>query len=372
MYKPRIIPLITVLLIVSIKLNGQTLADSIYLQNQRILKILESSSFSTQIFLGYRYYEEGNNNFNEFTVKRGYINFKKSLNKHLTGRITPDITVDKEGDGEGDLEMRLKYCYMELKDEGDYWIFTNPKILVGEVFTPWIEFEERINVYRVTGSHFMDYEAIVSSADFGFVVTSLLGGKVDDTYQKNVSNAYPGKYGSVAVGIYNGGGYHAMEKNNNKTTQWRVTLRPIPDLIPGFQLSYTGAYGKGNTALYPSWRLNAGIASFEASNITTTAQYFNSLGNFEGSLADSLGNSHDSNGYSFFAEAKLLKKKFSVFGRYDHMTVDEKNRNVNSNQKIIGVAYHIYERNKVVFDYNHNTVDGKSVGIIEVMLELAL
>ncbi len=368
----RAVSLSIIMLLSTLSLLGQTLADSIYQQNEKILKMLQSSSISTQIFLGFRYLEEGGDNFNEFTVKRGYINFQKSLNHHLSGRITPDLTVDKEGDGEGDLEMRLKYCYMELKDDGNYWIFTSPKILVGEVYTPWIDFEEKINLYRVVGSHFLDKTTIVSSADFGVTTTALIGGKVNETYQKEVTNAYPGRFGSLAFGIYNGGGYHALEKNNNKVLQWRLTLRPFPEVLTGLQFSYTGAHGKGNTDLYPDWNLNAVIISLEDKYFTITGQYFKGVGNHEGSMVDVDGKSYDVDGYSAFAEVKFFKKKLSLFGRYDYMNTDKVTEKVKSTQEVIGISYHIYGKNQVVLDFNRNTKSGKSVGVIEVMVELAL
>lgn len=363
---------ITLITLGSLNVSGQTLADSIYQQNQKILKILESSSVSTQIFLGYRYFMEGNDHFNEFTVKRGYINFQKSLNKHLSGRITPDLTVDQEGDGEGDLEMRLKYCYIELKDDVDYWIFSNPKIVFGEVFTPWIDFEEKINSYRVVGSQFMDKTTIVSSADFGFTTTALLGGMVDETYQKQVSKTYPGRYGSLAFGVYNGGGYHALEKNNNKTLQWRLSIRPLPDVLTGLQLSYTGAHGKGNTDLYPTWNLNAGILSYEHRYFTLTGQYFEGTGNHTGEFADIDGKSYDTYGYSTFAEIKFFNKKLSLFGRYDYMNIDKVAEKVKSTQEIVGISYHIYGRNQIVLDFNRNTKADKTVDVVELMIELAL
>jgi len=119
--------------------------------------------------------------------------------------------------------------------------------------TPWIEFEEKINSYRVVASHFLDETKIFPSADFGANASMLFGGLIDESYQKRVSAAYPGRYGSMVIGVYNGRGYHALGKNNNKTLQWRITMRPLPDHVPGMQLSYTGAYGKGNTNLYPQW-----------------------------------------------------------------------------------------------------------------------
>lgn len=355
-------------------LCAQGIADSsIYRQNQDILKLLANNKVSTQIFLGYRYFEEGNSNFNEFSVKRGYITFEKSLNKHLSGRITPDLTVDKEGDGEGDLEMRLKYCYVELKDEHSYGVFTNPKLIVGEVPTPWIDFEEKVNAFRVVASQYLDDMKILSSADFGVYTSVLLGGFINDDYRKNVSDAYPGKYGSIAIGVYNGGGYHALEKNNNKALQWRLTLRPIPNRLPGLQLSYTGAFGKGNTNLYPDWNTHSGVLSYESARFVFTGQLFSSLGNYEGSLADTLGNSYRAKGWNTFFEIKFWKNRLSFFGSYGVMRY---NNNVgvetSKTRKIVGLAYHIYKRNKLVLDLNRSLTNGECRGVVEVMFELAL
>jgi len=61
-------------------------------------------------------------------VKRGYITFQKKLYNYLSGRLTPDLTIDKESDGEGALEMRLKYCYIELKSNETWGIITEPII----------------------------------------------------------------------------------------------------------------------------------------------------------------------------------------------------------------------------------------------------
>ncbi|HDP74648.1 MAG TPA: hypothetical protein ENN49_02030 [Bacteroidales bacterium] len=86
-------------------------------------------------------------------------------------------------------------------------------------------------------SKYLDDMKILTSADFGVTTSVLLGGKINEGYQKTVSNAYPGKFGSIAVGVFNGGGYHALEYNNYKTFQWRLTVRPLPERLPGFQFS---------------------------------------------------------------------------------------------------------------------------------------
>lgn len=364
--------ILTLIIAIPTITNAQEKADSILQQNQELIKFLSTSNVSTQIFLGYQYLDKGTTSSNEFTVKRGYITFKKDLNKYLSGRITPDLTVDKEGDGLGDLEMRLKYCYIDFHTKGNFWIFTNPSFLAGEVFTPWLHFEEKINHYRIQGPQFLDVIKILSSADFGVTSTMLLGGEVNKDYQENVSKDYPGKYGSIAFGIYNGGGYHSIENNNNKTFQWRVSLRPFPSAITGLQFSYLGAYGKGNTVLNPTWNTQAGAISYQNRKVNLLGQAYTSVGNHSGSYADSLGNAYNSKGWSVFAEYLMIHNKISLFSRYDYSTIDAVSENINTEQFVFGIAYHIYKQNKVVVDYNKQKSNSTKINLFEVLFELAL
>jgi hypothetical protein len=120
----------------------------------------------------------------------------------------PDISVDREGDGEGDMEMRLKYCYIDVKLP-DLYLLTNPKVEFGLVHRPWLHYEDRINGYRAQGTMFLERNDIINSGDYGITFTAFLGKKKFD----HVSTF--GQYGSVSFGFYNGGGYHAIERNLN-------------------------------------------------------------------------------------------------------------------------------------------------------------
>ena len=197
---------------------------------------LSDLSIDMQWFLSYQLGESNDAEFNRFALKRGYVNIKKGINKTFSGRITTDITTDREGDGEGDIEMRLKYLYLKTQMPS-FGPFHKPYLEFGLVHTPWIDFEQAINRYRVQGSMFLDRNDMVSSADFGVVFMSLFGGTMDKKYTETVNGKYPGRYGSMSVGIFNGGGYHALEYNNNKAVEGRVTIRPIPDRVPGLQVT---------------------------------------------------------------------------------------------------------------------------------------
>lgn len=352
----------------------QTEADSIIQIQKRIEQLISNNQVSAQLFLGYQYHNAVGDDHNEFGIKRGYISFRKNITPYLSGRITPDITIDREGDGEGDVEMRLKYCFAELSNPDMKGFFTEPSILIGQVYTPFIEYEEKINLYRVEGSHFLDRIKQISSADFGVTFTSLIGGKMEADYQERVNKNHAGKYGSFAFGVYNGGGYHSLEKNDNKTFQWRLTLRPLPYFIPGLQASFTGAIGKGNTPEAPDWNLYSGFLSYECEYFVLTGQYYKAKGDHLGKLTNVDGFSLNNQGHSLFSEIKLFKKKASIFGRWDYNEISDANK-IFSSRYIMGAAYHIQGKTKIVVDYNFlDNNEGNphpDMGIFEIILELA-
>jgi hypothetical protein len=177
-------------------------------------KIFNDTEISGQWFLGYRYGFGENTDANEFLLKRGYLTFKESFYENFSTRFTQDISVDREGDGAGDIELRLKYGYLRYQFDS-FGFFTDPFVEFGLVHRPWLGFEQKINRYRVQGRMFLERFGILHSADYGITFMSLLGGEINEEYQENVSDDHPGRYGSIEFGLYNGGGYHAIEKNEN-------------------------------------------------------------------------------------------------------------------------------------------------------------
>ncbi|MBN2356389.1 hypothetical protein JXO59_09765 [candidate division KSB1 bacterium] len=327
-----------------------------------------------QWFLSYLRAEESQKCKNEFTLKRGYVNIKKRINDSFSGRITTDITVDKEGDGEGDVEVRLKYLYLKYEIP-NFAVFYKPYFEFGLVHCPWLDFEQHINLYRVQGTLFLERNNVVSSGDYGVVFLGLLGGAMDPEYRKKINDSYAGKWGSVAFGIFNGGGYHALEKNNNKVFQSRVTLRPLVNVIPGLQLTYHNALGKGNIAQAPNWRYHSGYASYESRHLILTAEYYTGKGNYKGSaIQDTLSfNAVPQKGYSFFGEWKLFDSRVSIIGRYDCFTQSYNSGEVTARRAITGIAFHFIRHCKWLVDYDYLDYanhPGKYSRILEMAIEL--
>jgi hypothetical protein len=337
--------------------NAESKDDSTFFSNNNIHYIL-NQHFEGHWFLGYRYSDLSEGKTNQFTLKRSYITFKHKFNKRLDVRFTQDITIDREGDDAGNIETRLKYCYLNVNLD-DFSFITDPYIEGGLVHRPWLDFEQKINHYRIQGTMFLERIGLINSADFGFTIGGLFGGKINEEYRKQVNSKYPGRYGSFAIGIYNGAGYHALEKNQNKTFEGRLTVRPLPEVIPGMQLSYNVVFGKGNTELNPDFTINSGMISYNSRLLVLTAQYYSGYGNSKGSYADSFGNAYSNEGYSFFGEFRIPKTKLAVFSRVDRF-ISEHNE-LNSNRLIGGISYYFYKNSKFIIDMDY--YDPETAGI---------
>jgi hypothetical protein len=332
----------------------------------KIGKALKGIGISGLWYISYQYGENGHapgadGRYNQFALKRGYLQVEKEFFPWFKGRITTDVTtVNKSAsDFNGSTAVRIKYLYGQFISPVDIAFLTKPNIEIGMVHIPWLDYEEHTNYYRMQDTMFLERNSIFNSADVGLTFTSLLGGYVNEDYQKIVNNAYPGRYGSIQAGVYNGTGYHASENNKNKVFEGRITLRPLPDIIPGLQFSYFGIRGKGNTAAEPDWKVNLGFASFEHEYVVLTGQYFWGQGRQDGA------DQNDRLGYSVFGEAKLFNiikdpiNRFSVIGRFDHFDPNTDAPRDHNDRYIAGVAYYLDKPHQSMVLVDYDTVDYK-------------
>lgn len=338
----------------------------------KIVKALKGFKLGGLWYLSYQNGEENNGTqFSRFAIKRGYLTVEKEFLPWFSARITTDITqvkdqaADSKGkifsNFDGSLAVRIKYLYGQFNIP-DLAFLTKPNFEVGVVHTPWLDYEEHVNYYRLQDTMFVERNGIFNSADVGVTFASLLGGSMDEDYQKNVNNAYAGRYGSIQAGVYNGGGYAAGENNQNKVLEGRVTVRPLPDVIPGLQLTYFGLTGKGNTSADRDWNANIAFASFESEPLVITGQYFWGKGQQNG--ADEFKR----DGYSFFTELKLYnmfkapENRFSVIGRIDRFDPNTAADNNENTRYIAGLAYYIDKPHKNMFLLDYDTVHYEQTG----------
>lgn len=313
--------------------------------------------FSIKSYLHYvAHNQDGEIKDNRFEISRAYFTIEKNMNDFLGFRMTFDCYDDDDG-----VENRLKYAYAKFKLP-DYFIFTKPKIEFGIAHTPWLDFEEHINTTRMIGKMFVEKNKTFNSADLGGTFFTLIGGEIDKEYQETVSHAYPGRYGSLAFGVYNGGGYHDLESNFNKVFQLRATARPLPDIIPGLQFSYLMVRGEGDHnedyELNPMYEVNIAMLSYECQYLTATAQYLDGRGNNVGTKVDDKGFAQPYDGYSFHTEIRLTEK-WKLIGQYDKFnnevnTESEKPALDYAGERIVGgVGYDFGGHNILMVDAEH-------------------
>ncbi len=349
----------------ALTVTGLFLSLALFPQNEKEqLSLIHNTTVSGEWFLGFGYDNE--NNICNFRLKRGYFTIKTRLNDIFSVRYTQDITNDMEGGDSGNVEMRLKYLL--LKAEIDKIGFlTNTYFEFGLVHRPWLEYELKLTGYRVQGRTFSDRYDLLSSADFGISYTGLIGGEIDREYQEKVSSYLPGRYGSFSFGVYNGGGYHAFEKNNNKIIEGRVTLRPAPEKVPGILLTYTFSLGKSNTVSNNAdYRLHIFHLASMSSIHKFMAQYYTGLGGYSDDYVNDTGYSYRNRGYSLFGEFIIPKTGFALFSRYDKMISFQESK-IETNTYIAGITYR-FLKNKVLL----NCDQSETMGVWSRLYELAL
>jgi hypothetical protein len=163
-----------------------------------------------------------------FQVTRSYINVTGNISRHIAFRITPDVTRET-GVGSslnGSYSFRLKFAYLQwnlddILTQGSYARF-------GMQPTPWVSFMDDVYRYRFQGMIFEDREGFLASADAGA------------SFRYN----FPGDYGDVHAGVYNGETFTRFEANDQKGFHVRGTVRPMPSHAALRGLRITGFYDK--------------------------------------------------------------------------------------------------------------------------------
>jgi hypothetical protein len=186
------------------------------------------------IFADYTYQQapqitdaDGNKvNLSAFNVSRAYINVTGNVSHIVAFRITADVSRET-GTGSslnGSLTFRMKYGFMAINL--DDWMWKGSWVRLGIQQTPYVDWAEGIYRYRFQGTIFTEREGYLTSSDAAV----------------SFHTAFPGNYGDVHVGIYNGDGYSKAEANDQKAIQIRGSFRPLPmhSILRGLRV--TGFY----------------------------------------------------------------------------------------------------------------------------------
>lgn len=262
--------------------------------------------------------------FNVFDLTRGYININGQLSKNVRFRLTPDVRRIADSSLAGTLVLRVKYAFVEL----DNVKAARSWVRFGAHQTPWLDFEESIDRYRVQGTMFSEREGLIpGSSDFGVGYFTPVG-----------------KYVDIQTGVYNGEGYAQTDVNKYKSAQGRLTLRPFADrgIANGFRLS--GFYSAGWYAADRPRRLGIVMGSFEQTHLVGTLQYLKATESPSAVAPRDI----DRHGSSGFLEIRQGMNGWAALARLDLLDSDEALDN-NSQRRIIagGAYWFVWPRSRV-------------------------
>lgn len=288
-------------------------------------------SWSDRITLSglfYLTYQDGrvaDEDLSRFYITRGYLTAEAAILPFMSARITFDTAQDLEGQGYGDMEVRLKYAFAKFRF-ADRWLLSSPNLEAGIVHEVWLNFEESINLYRMRGPMFMERSGMFNSADFGVTFAAGLGPKLEGEKRALARDTFGTRHGSLALGLYNGAGYHGDERNTDKVVEARLSWRPLPEQVPGLQVSGLLIEGKGNLPADgggpPDWEVANLFVSYQFRRGTATAQVVDGIGNQEGSWieAGDPAAAMPFSGYSAYLEWRLGgRQQWRLNGSFDRL-----------------------------------------------------
>src|SRR2546425_2017518 len=107
------------------------------------------------------------NHINTFDITRAYVNVIGRFSGGVGTRVTGDIY---RNPNDSSLSYRLKYAFATYTPQGSPLTFK-----VGQIHTPWLDWEEALWDYRVQGTMAMDRAGYLSAADLGVGVDGKWG-----------------------------------------------------------------------------------------------------------------------------------------------------------------------------------------------------
>jgi hypothetical protein len=305
---------------------------------------------------------------NNFDIARAYINVNGSFAGGVKGRVTGDIYRVSDGS----LAYRLKYAYVSWTPEHSPLTFK-----LGQVQTPWVDFEEALWNYRMQGTVAVDRMGYETSSDFGAAV--------DGNFNSDMLN--------FSAGIYSGEKYNGVLGDQRKDLEARASFRLLGtddgSRVGGLRLTGYAHLGAPTTGGQRNRFI--GMVSYRSNDVTLAAQY--------ATVADSTTGGPNAPGAAANAVSASARKKatvvsaygvyhfpgtrFSVLGRVDLVNANTADTThlSKTTRLIAGVAYQVspnlrlladadllsYHSGYVVTASNYAAYVGRNVAYLQAM-----
>ncbi|HKV73052.1 MAG TPA: porin [Gemmatimonadales bacterium] len=273
---------------------------------------------------------------NNFDVTRAYINVLGKLPHGVSARITTDIA-GRNGTFT-QLYLRLKYAFVAWTPENSPLTYK-----IGEIHTPWLDWEEALWDYRMQGQMAMERAGYLSSSDFGAGIDGNFG------YDKL----------NFQVGLYNGENYSGTPGDFRKDVMGRASFKilntDLPGKVGGLRVSAYGQYGKPNTG---GERYRAiGQLSYKSKMITLAGEFGWTKDSVSGDSVGAANVSAEKKGQvlSFYGVLNIPNTKAAIIARWDQTDPNTANNSAGStNDKIsrviAGVSYQLTPNLRLLAD----------------------
>ena len=249
---------------------------------------------------------------NSFDVTRAYVNVLGKFSGGVSTRVTADIYRQA---GDNSLRYRLKYAFIGYTPQNSPLTFK-----LGQLQTPWVDWEEALWDYRMQGTVALDRNGYLSSSDFGVGVDGKWG---------------PDRVNVSAV-LINGEGYNGGTGDQRKDLAARVSVRLAATTdssrVGGLRLSGYGHVGKPTGGGTRNRAL--GMLSYRSRQLTVAAEYAVTRDSAAASTA--LLHGRVSSAYSVY---RVPRSKVTLLGRFDSVDPNTAAAGDRQQRIIAGVGY---------------------------------
>lgn len=280
---------------------------------------------------------------NNFDVARAYI---RALGK-FAGGVQTQITIDVDGRkaATNQQTFRLKYAFVSWTPENSHLTYK-----LGAVHTPWLDWEENLNDYRMQGTMPMERAGYLSSSDFGFAIDGMW------------------KYDAVAtqIGVYNGENYNNAPGDSHKDLEGRLSVRlarsDLAGKTGGLRLNAYGQVGASNGGGTRTRFI--GMLSYKSKAVTLAAQVGVSQDSTSATTPKQKGQV-----LAAYGVYNIPNSKVAVIGRVDQFDPNTDSTAataatriaVNKQTRVIaGLSYVVSANLRVLADVDLNSIAGGS------------
>jgi hypothetical protein len=259
------------------------------------------------------------NHLNSFDIKRAYINLIGRFSGGVYTRVTADIFTNSDSSR----AYRIKYAYIAYTPTGSPLTYK-----IGEIHTPWLDWEETLWDYRMQGQMAMERA--------GYLAASSFGAGIDGKWGADKVN--------MQVTLVNDANYSGGTGDQRKWAQARLSVRAMDtddsSRVGGLRVTayadYGNAFGGG-----PRQRW-LGMLSYKSKQLTLAA---------EGASTRNPGvNGHL---YSAFGVYKFTRSKAALLARVDIFHPQAGNTTDKQTRFIGGLSYQLTPNWRLLGDWDY-------------------